>query len=169
MQSKLRTRNRLELASKSLRHHGDAMKDSEPQRHLPQYDPALLAQIAPTNRGRFPLPRRLSKNLSRTRHPAIWSSIFTTRSTICAALIQNILNSCPPWSMPRCVPWRNMALPSDSLRVAVLAALNIADELVTLRQQRDSLSGNIASNIKSRTETLAEMLDAVLEENRKAG
>jgi cell division protein ZapA len=57
----------------------------------------------------------------------------------------------------------------DSLRVAVLAALNIADELVTLRQQRDSLSGNIAQNIKSRTETLAEMLDAVLEENRKAG
>jgi cell division protein ZapA len=57
----------------------------------------------------------------------------------------------------------------DSLRVAVLAALNIADELVTLRQQGDALSGNIAFNIKSRTETLAEMLDAVLEENRKAG
>ena len=57
----------------------------------------------------------------------------------------------------------------DSLRVAVLAALNIADELVTLRQQRDALTGNIARNIKSRTETLAEMLDAVLEENRKAG
>jgi cell division protein ZapA len=57
----------------------------------------------------------------------------------------------------------------DSLRVAVLAALNIADELVTLRQQRDALSGNIALNIKSRTETLAEMLDAVLEENRMAG
>ena len=57
----------------------------------------------------------------------------------------------------------------DSLRVAVLAALNIADELVSLRQQRDALSGNIALNIKSRTETLAEMLDAVLEENRKAG
>ncbi|MGC2511241.1 MAG: cell division protein ZapA, partial [Acidobacteriaceae bacterium] len=57
----------------------------------------------------------------------------------------------------------------DSLRVAVLAALNIADELVSLRQQRDALSGNIALNIKSRTETLAEMLDAVLEESRKAG
>jgi cell division protein ZapA (FtsZ GTPase activity inhibitor) len=51
----------------------------------------------------------------------------------------------------------------------VLAALNIADELVSLRQQRDALSGNIALNIKPRTETLAEMLDAVLEENRKAG
>lgn len=57
----------------------------------------------------------------------------------------------------------------DSLRVAVLAALNIADELVTLRQQRDALAGNVARNIKSRTETLAEMLDAALEGNRKAG
>jgi cell division protein ZapA len=57
----------------------------------------------------------------------------------------------------------------DSLRVAVLAALNIADELVTLQQQRDALAGNVARNIKSRTETLAEMLDAVLESNRKAG
>ena len=57
----------------------------------------------------------------------------------------------------------------DSLRVAVLAALNIADELVTLQQQRDALAGNVARNIKSRTETLAEMLDAVLEGNRKAG
>ncbi len=57
----------------------------------------------------------------------------------------------------------------DSLRVAVLAALNIADELVTLRQQRDALAGNVVRNIKSRTETLAEMLDAALEDNRKAG
>ena len=57
----------------------------------------------------------------------------------------------------------------DSLRVAVLAALNIADELVTLRQQRDALAGNVARNIKSRTETLAEMLDAALDTNRKAG
>ncbi len=57
----------------------------------------------------------------------------------------------------------------DSLRVAVLAALNIADELVTLRQQRDALAGTAARTIKSRTETLAEMLDAVLDGNRKAG
>lgn len=57
----------------------------------------------------------------------------------------------------------------DSLRVAVLAALNIADELVTLQQRYDSQTGNVVSNIKSRTETLAEMLDAVLESNRKAG
>ena len=57
----------------------------------------------------------------------------------------------------------------DSLRVAVLAALNIADELVTLQHQRDALAGNVASNIKSRTETLAEMLDAALADTRKAG
>lgn len=57
----------------------------------------------------------------------------------------------------------------DSLRVAVLAALNIADELVTQQQQRDALAGNVARTIKSRTETLAEMLDAVLEESRRAG
>ena len=57
----------------------------------------------------------------------------------------------------------------DSLRVAVLAALNIADELVTLQHQRDAVAGNVARNIKSRTETLAEMLDAALEGNRKAG
>ena len=57
----------------------------------------------------------------------------------------------------------------DSLRVAVLAALNIADELVTLQHQRDALAGNVARNIKSRTEILAEMLDAALEGNRKAG
>jgi cell division protein ZapA len=57
----------------------------------------------------------------------------------------------------------------DSLRVAVLAALNIADELVTLQHQRDALTGNVARNIKSRTETLAEMLDAVLDGTRKAG
>jgi cell division protein ZapA len=57
----------------------------------------------------------------------------------------------------------------DSLRVAVLAALNIADELVTLQQQREALDGNVVDNIKSRTEVLAEMLDAALDANRKAG
>ncbi len=68
-----------------------------------------------------------------------------------------------------CAAACNRCATVDSFRVAVLAALNIADELVSLRQQRDALSGNIALNIKPRTETLAEMLDAVLEENRKAG
>ncbi len=58
-----------------------------------------------------------------------------------------------------------------SLRVAVLAALNIADELATLRQRYDSLAGTITqsqSTLRSRAGSLAGMLDEVLEE-RKAG
>ena len=57
----------------------------------------------------------------------------------------------------------------DSLRVAVLAALNITDELVTLQQKNDAHSGRMQHTIKTRAETLAEMLDAVLEDARKAG
>ena len=59
----------------------------------------------------------------------------------------------------------------DSLRVAVLAALNIADELATLRQRYESLAGTVSlsqSSIRSRAGSLAGMLDEVLEE-RKAG
>lgn len=59
----------------------------------------------------------------------------------------------------------------DSLRVAVLAALNIADELMALRARFDSLHGNLdktQSNVRSRTGSLAGMLDEVLAE-RKAG
>jgi cell division protein ZapA len=57
----------------------------------------------------------------------------------------------------------------DSLRVAVLAALNIADELVTLQQKHSALHGPVEANIKDRTEVLAGMLDAALEDLRKAG
>jgi cell division protein ZapA len=57
----------------------------------------------------------------------------------------------------------------DSLRVAVLAALNLADELVRMESQREATTGSAARTIKSRTESLAEMLDAVLEDTRKAG
>ncbi len=59
----------------------------------------------------------------------------------------------------------------DSLRVAVLAALNIADELLTLRARYDTLTGSLnqaQSNVRSRTGSLAGMLDEVLEE-RKVG
>jgi len=59
----------------------------------------------------------------------------------------------------------------DSLRVAVLAALNIADELCTARQRLDSLAGNIQNSqhsTRSRATTLADMLDEVLED-RKVG
>jgi cell division protein ZapA len=59
----------------------------------------------------------------------------------------------------------------DSLRVAVLAALNIADELVTARQRLDSLSGSLQNSqhsTRTRATTLADMLDEVLED-RKVG
>ena len=59
----------------------------------------------------------------------------------------------------------------DSLRVAVLAALNIADELVALRTRFDALNGSLnqaQSTVRTRTGSLAGMLDEVLAE-RKAG
>jgi cell division protein ZapA len=59
----------------------------------------------------------------------------------------------------------------DSLRVAVLAALNIADELCTARQRLDSLAGNLQNSqhsTRTRATTLAHMLDEVLED-RKVG
>ncbi|GGA67597.1 hypothetical protein GCM10011507_18930 [Edaphobacter acidisoli] len=59
----------------------------------------------------------------------------------------------------------------DSLRVAVLAALNIADELCCARQRYDSVAGslqNSTQSLRSRAGTIAHMLDEVLDE-RKAG
>jgi cell division protein ZapA len=59
----------------------------------------------------------------------------------------------------------------DSLRVAVLAALNIADELCTARQRQDSLAGSLQNSqqsLRSRAGSLAHMLDEVLED-RKVG
>jgi cell division protein ZapA len=57
----------------------------------------------------------------------------------------------------------------DSLRVAVLAALNISDELLTLRARYDSLAGSVdrtQDSMRSRAGTLAGMLDEVLEDRR---
>lgn len=57
----------------------------------------------------------------------------------------------------------------DSLRVAVLAALNIADELLALRVRYDSLNGSVSQTqvqTRSRAGSLAGMLDAVLEDRR---
>ena len=61
----------------------------------------------------------------------------------------------------------------DSLRVAVLAALNIADELTALRAKFDTLNSSVAQThtlqtMRSRAGSLAGMLDAVLDE-RKVG
>jgi cell division protein ZapA len=56
----------------------------------------------------------------------------------------------------------------DSLRVAVLAALNIADELAMLKGRYEALvSSQQAQNaMRSRADSLAGMLDAVLEERK---
>jgi cell division protein ZapA len=57
----------------------------------------------------------------------------------------------------------------DSLRVAVLAALNIADELSNLQQRYDSLLGQQQTtqrSLRQRTDSLAGMLDEVLTERR---
>jgi len=53
----------------------------------------------------------------------------------------------------------------DSLRVAVLAALNIADEFHVLKRKYDS----VASDYNERAEQLAASLDEVLAEGRRAG
>ena len=58
---------------------------------------------------------------------------------------------------------------ADSLRVAVLAALNIADELLALRSRYDSLAGSVDSaedSMRSRADSLSEMLDDLLEDRR---
>jgi cell division protein ZapA len=60
----------------------------------------------------------------------------------------------------------------DSLRVAVLAALNIADELATLEQKYLALtgqSGQEQDSLRTRAHTLAGLLDSVLEPERKIG
>src|ERR1700743_891777 len=55
----------------------------------------------------------------------------------------------------------------DSLRVAVLAALNIADELSTLEQRYNSLIGAEKEIVRTRANRLNGLLDAVLSEDRK--
>ena len=53
----------------------------------------------------------------------------------------------------------------DSLRLAVLAALNIADEYQVLKRKYDAISGDLTK----RTTNLADALDEVLGDGRKAG
>src|SRR5205809_5139039 len=50
----------------------------------------------------------------------------------------------------------------DSLRVAVLAALNIADEYHLLKKKYDA----IASNYEKRANSLSGMLDEIIDERR---
>jgi cell division protein ZapA len=54
---------------------------------------------------------------------------------------------------------------ADSLRVAVLAALNLADEL----SQAEQAGGGDARHAYARAASLRGMLDEVLEEERKTG
>ena len=59
----------------------------------------------------------------------------------------------------------------DSLRVAVLAALNIADELCCARDRSDNLAGtlqNSQQSVRSRAGDLSHLLDELLED-RKVG
>jgi len=53
----------------------------------------------------------------------------------------------------------------DSLKVAVLAALNIADELHVLKRKYDEL----AQDYNSRAGHLSDALDEILQESRRAG
>jgi cell division protein ZapA len=53
----------------------------------------------------------------------------------------------------------------DSLRVAVLAAINIADELMTL-QSRHRSAGQTESALRTRASNLNGLLDSVLAERR---
>src|ERR1700761_9649597 len=62
----------------------------------------------------------------------------------------------------------------DSLRVAVLAALNIADELFSMRERYNELHDSMGqvsqsqTTLRSRADSLSGLLDSILEE-RKAG
>ena len=56
----------------------------------------------------------------------------------------------------------------DSLRVAVLAALNVADELMTAESRLSTLTGSEESK-RNRAHSLNGLLDAVLEDQRRTG
>jgi cell division protein ZapA len=58
----------------------------------------------------------------------------------------------------------------DSLRVAVLAALNIADELLRLQEQCRQLHGTVSESqttLRSRAISLSGLLDSVLDEEHR--
>ncbi len=57
----------------------------------------------------------------------------------------------------------------DSLRLAVLAALNIADELQTLRKKYESVSTEYSQRANHLQTALESALDEVLQETRKVG
>ena len=52
----------------------------------------------------------------------------------------------------------------DTIRIAVLAALNIADEMHTMRRQQEALAHDL-----SRASKLSRMLDRAIEQERRVG
>jgi cell division protein ZapA len=57
----------------------------------------------------------------------------------------------------------------DSLRLAVLAALNIADELHMIRNKYDNVAGEYTQRASHLQSALDSALDEVLRDTRKAG
>jgi cell division protein ZapA len=60
----------------------------------------------------------------------------------------------------------------DSLRVAVLAALNIADQLARVEARYAALNGSVSeteSSLRDRTANLVGLLDSVLGDERQVG
>ncbi len=57
----------------------------------------------------------------------------------------------------------------DSLRIAVLAALNIADEYHALKQKYDAIAGEYTQRATHLKSALDSALDEVLQETRRAG
>jgi cell division protein ZapA len=59
----------------------------------------------------------------------------------------------------------------DSLRVAVLAALNLADELVRITDRYEAVTTPVDSpaSLRDRAHSLSGMLDEVLRDERKVG
>ena len=137
--------------------------DREPQQDLPQDENDLTNATARDKSSAMPAADAIEVETSSNLVVDIYDQIYHLRGPDPVYLEQ--LSALVDAKM-RAVARHGTTV--DSLRVAVLAALNIADELVKLRQ-RDALPGSMTLNLKSRTETLAEMLDAALADNRKAG
>jgi cell division protein ZapA len=59
----------------------------------------------------------------------------------------------------------------DSLRVAVLAALNLADELTRLEERYNAVTrtGETVASMRNRAHSLSGLLDEVLGDERRAG
>ena len=60
----------------------------------------------------------------------------------------------------------------DSLRVAVLAAINIADEFLALQARHRALTGSVTqaeSSLRSRASNLNGLLDSILTDERRTG